>query len=99
MGYSTDPSMVEVNIFKPSGKWYITLAVKWLTWSGQSDKSDPKTIVLIHEAFAEALRNNLTANKLMSEGMFAVCFEPYHEHAHPIILWDLNAEKPYSRKV
>ena len=29
MGYSEDETMVRVDFFKPSGKWYTTEAVKW----------------------------------------------------------------------
>jgi len=95
MGYSADESMVEVNIFKPSGKWYTTLAIKFLTWDGDTAKNGK----LIHDAFREALLGNQSASMLMSDGMFAVCINPFHENAHPIILWGLNPESsPYSRR-
>ena len=51
MGYSEDESMVRVDFFKPSGKWYCTEAIKWTgKWKGDT---------LIHEEFAVSLRNAL----------------------------------------
>lgn len=73
MGYSEDPSMVRVDFFKPNGKWYATETVKWLTYEG----------VDLHSAFAESLAKAL--NGRMS-GMTAVCLEPYHVHAHPVMI-------------
>lgn len=76
MGYSDDESMVRVDFFKPSGKWYTTEAVKWTgEWKGTA---------LIHDAFAQSLRGHFkdTPNRLSD--MDAICLEPYHEHAHPI---------------
>ena len=32
MGYSEDDSMVRVDFFKTSGRWYTTEAVKWLDY-------------------------------------------------------------------
>lgn len=46
MGYSNDNTMVRVDFFKPSGKWYTTEAVKWMGWGHEN---------LIHEAFAKSL--------------------------------------------
>lgn len=89
MGYTTDTNMVRVDFFKPGGKWYTTEAVKWLYY----DKD-----VLIHAAFRKSLAEHLKnrdsgpagANTFRLSGMTAVCLEPYHEHAHPLMLpnWD-----------
>lgn len=46
MGYIDDPSMVMVDFFKPSGKWYCTEAVKWT--GGHGD-------VGIHAAFKKSV--------------------------------------------
>lgn len=74
MGYSEDPSMVRVDFFKTSGKWYVTKAIKWTgEWEG--------TKQLIHDAFAQSLRDNL-GDRL--KDMDAICLEPYHEYTHPI---------------
>ena len=73
MGYSDDSSMVRVDFFKPTGKWYCTEAVKWTgEYSGK---------FLIHDQFAKSLRKHL--GQRLSD-MDAVCLHPYHEHAHPI---------------
>lgn len=76
MGYIDDPSMVRVDFFKPGGKWYCTEAVRWT--GGYGD-------VEIHEAFAESLREHLQGRL---HGMVAVCLEPYHSYAHPLMLKD-----------
>lgn len=70
MNYSIDEAMVRVDFFRPSGKWYATEAVRFVSYEGG-----------IHEAFAESLREHLGAR--LSD-MDAVCLHPYHEHAHPL---------------
>lgn len=84
MGYTADDSMVRVDFFKPCGKWYCSEAVKWT--GGYGD-------VEIHAAFAESLRDHL---KGRLHGMVAVCLEPYHAYAHPLMLkdWSNANEKP-----
>ncbi len=92
MGYCTDPEMVRVDFFKPSGKWYTTEAVKWTgEWSGPS---------LIYREFAKSLhahfaeretqpglqhQNHRLPTRRLS-GMIAVCLKPYHEHKHPLMM-------------
>ena len=76
MGYNEDDSIVRVDFFKPSGKWYTTEAVEWV---GGYYKEIP-----IHEAFAKSLNNHLRGERLSD--MDAICLEPYHEHAHPICI-------------
>lgn len=71
--YCADESMVRVDFFKSSGKWYTTEAVKW---TGDYSSS-------IHEAFGKSLRDHL-GDRLQE--MDAVCLLPYHEFAHPIQL-------------
>lgn len=76
MGYIDDDSMVRVDFFRPSGKWYCTEAVKWT--GGYHG-------VPIHIAFQKSLSDHLQGlNRL--NGMIVVCLEPYHEHAHPLML-------------
>lgn len=77
MNYSDDPSMVRVDFFKPSGKWYATEAVKWLTYEAK-DK-------MISEAFKGALVKHLLKKDrtLRLAGMTAVCLDPYHESSFP----------------
>lgn len=84
MNYSDDNHSVRVDFFKESGKWYCTEAVKFFEYQGQ-----------IHHAFAKALALHLkkpngpvspndSAYRL--SGMTAVCLEPYHDHAHPLMM-------------
>lgn len=75
--YSDDPSMVRVDFFKPSGKWYTTEAVKWT--GGVRD-------CLIHDAFKKSLLDHFKDTPERLSDMDAVCFEPYHDNAHPIVL-------------
>jgi hypothetical protein len=74
MGYSEDDSMVRVDFFKPSGKWYCAEAIKW-TGAYKSEEQH------IGDAFAKSLRDSL--GDRLSE-MDAICLEPCHEHSHPI---------------
>jgi hypothetical protein len=77
MNYSSDPSMVRVDFFKPSGKWYATEAVKWKSYEAKDRR--------IYEAFREALIMHLRQDDgtIRLAGMTAVCQDPYHENAHP----------------
>lgn len=79
MGYSEDDSMVRVDFFKTSGKWYTREAVKWT--GGYKD-------VWIFDAFKQSLRDHFKDSPGRLEGMTAVCLEPYHEHSHPLMLKD-----------
>lgn len=72
MGYSEDSSMVRVDFFKPSGKWYTTEAVKFLSYHGD-----------LHDAFKEALRNHFNGSGRLKD-MTAICIEPYHKDSYPI---------------
>ncbi len=74
MNYSDDASMVRVDFFKPSGKWYCTEAVHWLTYDGST---------LIHDVFRTSLETHL---KGRLRGMTAVCLQPCHQHAHPLMI-------------
>lgn len=82
--YSDQANSVRVDFFKDTGKWYVTEAVLWKTWKGKLEEGG----MLIHTAFAEALRDHLIQPnlKLRLAGMTAVCLEPYHEYSHPIML-------------
>jgi hypothetical protein len=86
MGYSDDDTMVRVDFFKKSGKWYTTEAIKWTgEWAGNKQP--------IHDAFVQSLRDSL-GNRLNE--MDAICLEPYHEFSHPIQIkqggWILKKE-------
>lgn len=80
MGYCEDDSMVRVDFFRPSGKWYCTEAVKWLTFCGMHDQGGLSPV----EAFVEALASHLGKTETRMDGMLAVCLHPYHQFAHPV---------------
>ena len=77
MGYSENDSMVRVDFFKSSGKWYTTEAVRWTGGYSHID---------IHEAFKRSLRDHFKDYPNRLYEMDAVCLEPYHEFSHPIQL-------------
>lgn len=79
MHYSDKPQMVRVDFFKESGKWYATEAIEWMHYSK----------MLIHDAFIRSLQASCNGR---FSGMTAVCLEPYHEHAHPIMLHKWNEQ-------
>ena len=84
MGYTDDPSMVRVDFFRPSGKWYTTESIKWIEWSHQKDGD-------IYKIFKQSLDEQLKGR--LSE-MVAVCLEPYHELSFPLMIFpkDINNE-------
>lgn len=69
--YSEDPSLVRVDFFKPSGKFYATEAVKFGPYEGD-----------IHSAFKSSLKTHLQGRM---KGMTAVCVDPCHISAHPLM--------------
>lgn len=88
MGYTTDDSMVRVDFFKPSGKWYYTEAVEWTgsfygtTVDGRASLQEVQNPV---DAFKQSLRDHLR-NRFQE--MTAVCLEPYHEFSFPLMIKD-----------
>lgn len=80
MNYSDEPSMVRVDFFEESGKWYTTEAVKWLGYEGY-----------IFDEFILSLRNHLIKNgQTRLSGMTAVCLDPYNKNSFPLMYknWD-----------
>ena len=78
--YSEDKNTCRVDFFKPSGKWYTTLAIKFRgkDWKGEGG-------ITPHEA----LKNALSDANVGLEEMTAICLEPYHEYSHPLhIIWE-----------
>lgn len=71
--YSNKPESVRVDFFKPSGKWYTTMALDW-----QGDWEED----CIHESFRQTLIKSLNGSY---QGMTAVCLQPYHKHEHPLM--------------
>lgn len=72
--YSEDESSVRVDFFKPSGRWYQSIA---LVWTGGYKNCS------VHDEFKKSLRNQIGDPM---NGMTAVCLTPYHEHSHPIMV-------------
>ena len=73
--YSNDESMVRVDFFKESGKWYTTEAVRWIGYDTP----------LIHDAFKASLKAHFGDEPRLS-GMWAVCLDPYHIHSYPLMI-------------
>lgn len=80
MGYCDDPRMVRVDFFKPSGKWYTTEAIKFDRYYA---KDETHGYEYINDTFKRCLREQL---KGRLNGMTAVCLEPYHENAYPLLV-------------
>lgn len=80
MGYTTEEGSVRLDFFKPSGKWYATEAI---------DMSSGYHKPSMHGALKEAINRDLympRSGNLRYGGMTVVCLEPYHKHAHPVML-------------
>ena len=75
MNYSDDVNSVRIDIFKTSGKWYTTIAVKWN--EGHYFGKDK----MLKDALLEAVKNHPDGN--LERGWIIVCLEPYHENSHP----------------
>ena len=69
--YSNNESSVRVDIFKPSGKWYQSIAVSGADYTG-----------CVHNSVRKATKEHLGTG---FKGMTAVCIHPYHEHSHPVM--------------
>jgi len=83
MGYSDDSSMVRVDFFKESGKWYCTEAVRWTgAWRGKIAGGQ-----MLHDAWHKSLFDHLRQpdGTVRLSDMIAVCLEPYHENACPLM--------------
>lgn len=87
MGYTVNESMVRVDIFKPSGKWYESIAI---------DMNEFYNEPIIHDALKKALAKGDTNDRKWETidgsertltSKFAICLHPYHENAFPICVW------------
>lgn len=74
MGYSVSDGQVRVDIFKPSGKWDHSVAV---------DMDAFYNFGAVHDAVEQAFRNS--GYTMWADNTY-VCLEPYHKHAHPVML-------------
>lgn len=74
MGYTDDESMIRVDFFRPSGKWYTTEAIRWM---GSYEKD-------LFEGFAKSLREHFKDNPNRLSEMDAICLDPYHKNTYPI---------------
>lgn len=85
MGYSTEENMVRVDFFKESGKWYATEAIDFLGGSEDPDKAYNEEHPM--NVFQRALVHHLKYDDgtLRYAGMRAVCLEPYHDMALPLM--------------
>jgi hypothetical protein len=81
MGYTDDETMVKVDFFKDTGKWYTTEAMKWDKYTSGEDGNYED----IKDIFKRCLRQHL---KGRMNDMIAVCIEPYHQHAHPLMVFN-----------
>jgi len=75
MGYHQNDSMVRVDIFRPSGKWYETIAIDMEEFYDHSYAKDAVEIATVKKRGAPLV-----------PGWIYVCTEPYHKNAHPILL-------------
>lgn len=66
MGFTTDNSMIRVDFFKDSGKWYSTESIRW------------RNQAVAIQAFEESLRHGLVTHpdgRLQYSGMWAIALE------------------------
>lgn len=102
MNYTTDPSMVRVDFFKDSCKWYTTESMKWLLWGNESllnpgtsyiystpRMQNENAIYLdLNDIFALSLYEHLRSERLSD--MIAICLAPYHMNAYPLMMHSWN---------
>ena len=82
MNYSKNPAKVRVDFFRSSGKWVATEELEFRHYDGN---------MLIHDAFLRSLQSQFNGHYA---GLTAVCLDPYHEFAHPIMLYAWNEQHP-----
>ena len=82
-GYSDDPRMVRVDIWKASGKWYSTVAMKWVRYHNYKPHDSKENFMTMKEVF---LTSFLLAFPGSFKGMTATCLEPYHSHSYPVMI-------------
>lgn len=76
MNYSNEPWMVRCDRFKKGGKWYDTFAI---------DMRDSYDHLDLHMAVATAIATTLKRPFGFDDFNYVV-LDPYHRHAHPIML-------------
>lgn len=74
MNYSNEPSMVRIDFWKPSGKWYTTEAMKWVGYNGY-----------IWDEFKDSLQKHLG---IRMADMTVTCLEPYNKNSFPLCYKD-----------
>lgn len=79
--YNSDPQNVRVDLFKPSGKWYTTVSIRMDRYEAHTPSGGYESL---HDTVARCLREQLDGYRRK----VAVVLEPYHEHAHPVMLYD-----------
>lgn len=75
MGYSANESMVRMDLFKSTTKWSQTYAVDMNDYYNWPDIKGA-----VQFAFEKSTGMKVT------DGWMLVCLEPYHRHAHPIMV-------------
>ena len=72
--FSNDEADCRVDIFKPNGKWYTTTTINMShNYNSPDLKQSIKDLLLLQKWDTD-------------NGWIFVCLEPYHQHAHPIML-------------
>lgn len=89
MGFTTDDRRVRVDFFKESGKWYSTEEIIWDRFKSEMGSEDVRWELII-ETFKRCLQEQFPESFI---GMTAVCLEPYHENAFPVMLKHLKEDK------
>lgn len=74
--YSEDPAHVQVDVFKPSGKWYMRVQLDMR--SHYNDVSIPDALIQMWQE-----QQRTSPNGWRCQGMWMVCLEPYHKNEHP----------------
>ena len=80
LGFSTNDRMVRVDFFKESRKWYTTEEMECDRYHSKVEGE----LELIHDTFKRCLDKAFGRNSF--EGMMAVCLEPDHECAYPLMV-------------
>lgn len=78
-GFSLNPEMVRVDIFKESGKYYTTIQLQWDRYFIKRDDN----IELIEDTFKRCMKEQYTGK---FTDMCAVCLEPYSEQSYPLMM-------------
>lgn len=89
-GFTLDPQMVRVDLFKPNSmKFYTTISLNFDRYfevipESEYKKTGQPKYEHINDTFLRCLRSQFP--NFINSGFLAVCLEPYHKNSYPLMI-------------